>query len=117
MRTLEIRRRVAAIVLLAVMLPMLALLSLHHHEEQQEGASSCVSCLHHVRHASHFSGGDVGLHECVLCQLQSAAYVVPSVAVLSAMALPATAVVRGRVSRCQSLAPGRASLRAPPFLC
>ena len=65
------KRKIASIVLLAVMLPMLLLSSLHIHPLQPSAAGEeCADCV------QHHCGGHIGqqvltIHDCVLCQFLS----------------------------------------------
>jgi len=69
------RRRRAAKVLLAVYIPMLLLLSLHVHHQRMAEAVDCYQCAHHQPHAGHITAVQDALHDCLLCQLQSEAFV------------------------------------------
>ena len=69
------RRSRAAKVLLAVYIPMLLLLSLHVHHQRMEAAVDCYQCAHHQPHAGHITALQDALHDCLLCQLQSEAFV------------------------------------------
>lgn len=69
-RTLEMKRRLTAWLLLSVFVPMMVMTVLHSHESTTSVAA-CADCDHHVAHAGHFS--ILGDHncDCVLCQFTS----------------------------------------------
>ena len=76
--------------LMWVYLPMMLAITLHHHTEA-EGAQAtfyCYDCAHHIHHDGHIAPQQSLMHVCVLCQLHSLPYLVPTmihIAVLVAM--------------------------------
>lgn len=41
--------------------------------------SYCYDCVHHIRHNGHLSANQSFMHDCLLCQLHSLPYVVPTI--------------------------------------
>ena len=75
------RRKRFAWLLMLVYLPMMLAIAFHHHSEA-EGAtttSCCYDCVHHIRHNGHLSANQSFMHDCLLCQLHSLPYVVPTI--------------------------------------
>lgn len=69
-KTLEMKRRLAAWLLLSVFVPMMVMAVLHSHESSS-GVVSCADCDHHVAHSGHIN--ILGNHDCncLLCQFTS----------------------------------------------
>lgn len=110
------RRIRFAWLLLAVYMPLLLAVTFHHHSaEEMNPAAYCQDCAHHIHHDGHLTATHAFGHDCVLCQLQSLPYVVPSFVGIAVL------VVVSRVSTVdayQSLptrSVGILSTRAPPF--
>lgn len=81
MRNFNNRRKRFAWLLMLVYLPMMLAITFHHHSEA-EGAtttSCCYDCVHHIRHNGHLSANQSFMHDCLLCQLHSLPYVVPTI--------------------------------------
>ena len=55
--------------LLAVFLPMLVLSSAHVHSYSHSSMLECSQCVHHMPHNGHIAKAQVGIHDCILCQL------------------------------------------------
>lgn len=89
MRTVNRRHRRLAWLLILVYLPMLVAISFHHHEEVEDDvvASYCQDCLHHVHHSGHIASTHSFTHDCLLCQLHSTSYLVPTLIVLAVFAV------------------------------
>ncbi|WP_449139220.1 hypothetical protein [Segatella sp.] len=86
MRHLDNRRIRFAWLLMLVYLPMMIAITFHHHTEA-EGAtavSHCYECEHHIHHDGHLTAEHSFAHECVLCQLHSLPYVVPTLVRIAA---------------------------------
>ena len=117
MKKLELKRRLYAGLLMAVLLPMLALSALHIHEEAAAGSETCVECVNHQPHAGHLTSTTQTLTDCVLCQFFSFQYLEAAVVTLVVVACltiltRSTAIVH-YPSRPQNLH----SSRAPPYDC
>ncbi|MBP5365798.1 MAG: hypothetical protein J6Y82_07725 [Bacteroidales bacterium] len=71
------RRRIPALLLLAVYLPMLLLSSVHTHRHTHSEAETlienCADCLQHHCNG-HVSETDVRQHDCVLCKFLTCSY-------------------------------------------
>lgn len=66
--------------LMLVYLPMLIAVTFHHHSGAEEASTvSCYDCVHHIHHDGHLTAQQSFTHECVLCQLHSLPYVIPSI--------------------------------------
>lgn len=76
----DIRRMKFARLLLLVYLPLLIAVTFHHHSEAERASavSFCQNCINHVHHNGHLTAQTSFSHDCVLCQLQSLPYVVPT---------------------------------------
>lgn len=75
------RRMRFAWLLMLVYLPMMTAITFHHHSEA-EGASAVsyyYECEHHIHHDGHLTASQNFAHDCVLCQLHSLPYVVPTI--------------------------------------
>ena len=107
------RRRRAARVLLAVYIPMLLLLSLHVHHQRMEAAVDCYQCAHHQPHAGHITALQDALHDCLLCQLQSEAFVAADEVGVPVMAA-ASDVVAAIQQPMRQAAVASVRLRGPP---
>lgn len=86
MRHLDNRRIRFAWLLMLVYLPMMIAITFHHHTEA-EGAtavSHCYECEHHIHDDGHLTSEHSFAHECVLCQLHSLPYVVPTLVRIAA---------------------------------
>lgn len=118
MRNFDHRRTKIAWLLLLVYLPMMVAITFHHHSEA-EGASAtscCYDCSHHIHHNGHLSSGQSFTHDCVLCQLNSLPYVVPTmvhIAIFVAMVHVVFAMSCPFFKTCQC---DIHSTRAPPTL-
>lgn len=80
MHIFDNRRMRFAWLLMLVYLPMMTAITFHHHSE--EGASVvsyCYDCEHHIHHDGHLTASKSFAHDCVLCQLHSLPYVVPTI--------------------------------------
>ncbi|MCR5433096.1 MAG: hypothetical protein K6F20_01735 [Bacteroidaceae bacterium] len=66
----DVRRRISALILLAIYLPMLLLAGLHIHPELAL-SSECHQCVSHQPHAGHISSQGAAHHDCVLCQFRT----------------------------------------------
>ena len=77
---IEIRRMKFARLLLMVYLPLLIAVTFHHHSEAERASAVpfCQNCINHVHHNGHLTAQISFSHDCVLCQLQSLPYVVPT---------------------------------------
>ena len=66
--------------LLLVYLPLLIAVTFHHHSEAEKASDvpCCLDCINHVHHAGHLTAQTTFTHDCVLCQLQSLPYLVPT---------------------------------------
>lgn len=75
------RRMRLAWLLMLVYLPMMIAITFHHHSEAEEATavSHCYECEHHIHHAGHLTASQSFMHDCVLCQLHSLPYVVPTI--------------------------------------
>lgn len=113
---IETRRRISAFFLLAVMLSMLMGVSLHHHEHQTSVEETCADCQHHVHHAGHLTAQTVDFHECVLCQLHSLPYLMPSVLHLAIAICVIHAAYMLSSEKYRNRVIGIHSPRAPPCL-
>lgn len=104
--------------LVLVYVPMLLAVTFHHHS-QAEGAAAmsyCYDCDHHIHHDGHLTSALSISHDCVLCQLSSLPYVVPTIlhiAVFVAMAHVAFSVSCPFVKTREG---DYHSTRAPPVL-
>lgn len=81
MRKLDHRRMRFAWLLMLVYMPMMLAITFHHHSEA-EGATAtsyCYDCAHHIHHDGHLTAEHSFAHDCVLCQLHSLPYVVPTI--------------------------------------
>lgn len=67
-----IRRRIWAIMMLAVILPALTVAPFHKHPERS--GAKCEDCVNHRPHNGHLSG-DASIDECLVCQFVAASYV------------------------------------------
>ena len=78
---LDHRRMRFAWLLMLVYVPMMLAITFHHHSEVGEGSamSYCYDCAHHIHHDGHLTAEHSFAHECVLCQLHSLPYVVPTI--------------------------------------
>ena len=72
------RRQAFGRILLALYATLLLAMSVHVHGDRTVwSADSCYECANHLAHSGHLTSAAQLMHDCVLCQLQSAAYVVP----------------------------------------
>ena len=103
--------------LLAVYIPLLLAVTFHHHSaEEMNPAAYCHDCANHIHHDGHLTATHAFGHDCVLCQLQSLPYIVPSFAGITVLV---TVSHLTKMDACQSLVArsvGILSTRAPPFL-
>jgi len=114
MRILEHKRTIASRILLSVFIPMLVCLSLHIHQTTDVSEGECYDCTHHLPHHGHASAAKAALHDCLLCQLSHAPFVIPQ----------STIIINARILRptlCQTFCPptakgeqGHLLPRAPP---
>lgn len=107
------RRRRAAKVLLAVYIPMLLLLSLHVHHQRMAETVYCYQCAHHQPHAGHITALQDALHDCLLCQLQSEAFMAANEVGVPVMAA-ASDVVAAIQQPMRQAAVACVRLRGPP---
>ena len=107
------RRRRAARVLLAVYIPMLLLLSLHVHHQRMAETVYCYQCAHHQPHAGHITALQDALHDCLLCQLQSEAFMAADEVGVPVMAA-ASDVVAAIQQPMRQAAVASVRLRGPP---
>lgn len=111
------RRRIKiAWLLLLVYVPIMTAVTFHHHGEAQKVISviQCQDCEHHVHHDGHILAYQHTMHDCVLCQLQSATFLSPVILALSTFVVRHH-IIRGFVcAKCQQLANDIKSARAPP---
>lgn len=86
MRKLDHRRMRFAWLLMLVYVPMMLAITFHHHSEAGEGSATsyCYDCAHHIHHDGHLTAEHSFAHECVLCQLHSLPYVVPTIVRIAA---------------------------------
>ena len=107
------KRRLAAWLLLSVLVPMMVMTAVHRHEESA-AATVCTDCAHHVAHAGHFNVlGDDGC-DCVLCQFTSVVFlgsVAIGIAILTAVVRKSDELPLFAPVDCAKRLPG---LRAPP---
>ena len=70
-----LKKRISALLMLAVILPAVLIAPFHHHHRQllQED-SNCHSCAQHQPHQGHLNPG-AGTDECLICQLLGQQYV------------------------------------------
>lgn len=72
-------RKLSAWVLLLVFVPTMLYSVLHrHHEAAEHSNVVCIDCVHHTPHAGHLSIKDKDVLHCVLCQILSLSYTLPS---------------------------------------
>lgn len=109
----DLRRIIAARILLAVFLPMLLLAMMHTHQSVQSTGDTCGACVHH-QCGGHIGQQTASIHACVLCQFLS----LPYLAVAAIAVTIYNKVCRIRYAVCQrsiSLSMyGVVGLRAPP---
>lgn len=118
MRRLDNRRMRFAWLLMLVYLPMLLAITFHHHSEAegQTATSYCYDCAHHIHHNGHLVADHNFTHDCVICQLHSLPYVVPTIvhiALFVAMVHVAFVMSCPFVKTCEC---DTHSTRAPPVL-
>lgn len=113
---IETRHKISALFLLAVMLSMLFCVSLHRHEYRASVEETCADCLHHVHHAGHVTAQTINFHECILCQLHSLPYLMPSILHLAVAICVTHAVYMFLAEKCRNHVDGIYSPRAPPCL-
>lgn len=111
----RVKRRLAAWLLLMVYVPLTVAISLHVHEDTAASADVvCAECANHIHHGGHLDVYSDNVHDCVLCQLASLSYVVPS-AVVVAVVVRFTRVAYTERSAMLRLGLCRVkSTRAPP---
>ena len=95
---------------------MLIGVSLHHHEHQVSVEETCADCQHHVHHAGHLTAQAVDFHECMLCQLHSLPYLMPTVLHPAITVCIIHAIYMVSPKMCSNRVIGIHSPRAPPYL-
>ena len=83
MRHLDNRRKRFAWLLMLVYVPMLLAITFHHHSAEEGQTTYCYECAHHIHHDGHLTAQHSFMHECVLCQLHSLPYVVPTLVTIA----------------------------------
>lgn len=120
MHHLNNRRKRFAWLLILVYLPIMIAITFHYHyHTEAEGAtivSHCYECEHHIHHEGHLTANQSFTHDCVLCQLHSLPYVVPTIVHIAAF----VAIVHiALVMSCPFIKTRQGdihSTRAPPIL-
>ncbi|MCR4915511.1 MAG: hypothetical protein K6A96_07135 [Prevotella sp.] len=112
------RRQSFGRILLALYATLLLAMSVHVHGDRSVwSADSCYECANNMPHSGHLTSAAQLMHDCVLCQLQSAVYVVPLAITLL---LPLRSCSR-RVDEVEKQyvqqGLGIRLSRAPPFAC
>lgn len=79
---IERKRQLYAWLLLSVFVPMMAVAALHVHDYGNTPDTECSACVHHQAHAGHLISAPGHIHDCVLCQLMSTAFLVATFALL-----------------------------------
>lgn len=92
---------------------MLLLLSFHVHHQRMEAAVDCYQCAHHQPHAGHITTVQDALHDCLLCQLQSEAFMAADEVGVPVMAA-ASDVVAAIQQPMRQAAVASVRLRGPP---
>ena len=117
MKKLELKRRLYAGLLLAVLLPMLLLSALHIHEDAAAGNDTCVECVNHQPHNGHLTATTQTLTDCVLCQFFSFQYLEAAVVTLAVAACLIILTRPTATVLCPSRPQNLHSSRAPPYDC
>ena len=111
------KRLLTARLLLPVFVAMLAATTLHVHSEAAAAAwDACYECVNHLPHGGHLSAHALSIHDCVLCQLMSVAYVPALVLVLIGPLQANPALHPAGPNACHALCFGKHPTRAPPSL-
>ena len=117
MKRAERKRYWKAWLLLLVYLPMTIAIPLHHLGDagQDEPAFYCQECTQHAHPDGHFLPQQNAMHECVLCQMQSITYTVPTLLTWTAAVehRPITHILL--CLQCTQRALDVKSCRAPPY--
>ena len=110
------RFRIAWLLLL-VYVPIMIAVTFHHHGEAQrvETAIPCQDCARHVHHDGHLLVLQHTMHDCVLCQLQSTSYLLPTFLTLSVFIVLHPIIRKTACAKCQPKANEVKSTRAPPY--
>ena len=111
----DVRRRITACALLAIMLTMLACSSLHHHTPVAI-EDICQECVNHVHHAGHFSSFHGSMHDCVLCLFLTLAYLVGATLQCTFGIAVVAFAVEYKVQCSLAMPHGAIVPRGPPFL-
>ena len=112
----DIRRQIAARILLIVFGTMLAMSSLHVHTDYHDVAADCTECQHNVHHSGHLSSAVFDLDDCVLCQFAALSFIL---ALLSSVIFFVNLYRETCVNSSQQLTAVTVCcnrLRGPPFL-
>ena len=111
---MERRRRIFAILMLAVFLPSFAVSVLHRHPEIPISDTQCAQCVHHHPHQGHLRAFDGGISDCVLCHFLGLPFVATiAAAVLTPAKRPVSIyILCNRFSEAPFLSHNRS--RAPP---
>lgn len=94
MHNIDNKRKRYAWLLMLVFLPMMIAITFHHHSAAEGTAamSYCYDCVHHIHHDGHLTADQNFAHDCVICQLHSLPYVVPTIANIAAFIAMANVV-------------------------
>lgn len=94
MHNIDNKRKRYAWLLMLVFLPMMIAITFHHHSAAEGAAamSYCYDCVHHIHHDGHLTADQSFAHDCVICQLHSLPYVVPTIANIAAFIAMANVV-------------------------
>ena len=103
--------------LLLVYIPMMIAVTFHHHGEAERANSViyCEDCAHHIRHDGHLLALQHEMHECVLCQMQHAPYLAPTLLLLGAVVVFHYIIRRTVCPKCKLMANDAINTRAPPY--
>lgn len=111
----ELKRRIAAWLLLSVLVPMMALTVLHRHQAVADDGVECVQCEHHLPHGGHLTAQTASLDDCVLCQFCGLPFLLP-VAILLVAFISIGRADNGLESEfCLMGVVGSKLSRAPPY--
>ena len=111
----DVKRQIAAWVLMAVFLPAMVAAALHVHEDAVV-EMECSACVHHQAHAGHLMSNAGHWHDCVLCQLMATSFTASATMLLAVLVTCHLALYPTLEA---SVVPGtnkRHGSRAPPFV-
>lgn len=115
--TFKLRRRFFAWLLLSVFVPMTIAVALHTHEGGSENGSACQECLHHIHHPSHLGAPTPDISHCMLCQLHSLPFTIPTVVEWTAWTPVLVSAIAVLLLQIVSKRQNAQTTRAPPSFC